>query len=415
MTSRAELQWRVLLIGFGGVTVGYALAGLGVYGAPSPFWLLAGAFLSGIASWLEVPLRPGGSVNFAPAVFLVFSVVFSFWAGIVLAGLAPLSWIVFRDRRRPISAILARGGQEAIVLALAVLGAKPVFAALRLEPGTLGSLLVLSTAFVPIDYLVRITQLSQQERIRIERLAVPLLSSSLPHYGFLVAAAVLTYSVAELIGPAGVFLTAIVFAEVYYPWKLLGEQSDLFQTSLQMIIEAVDLKDPYTSRHSQRVSNYAVSIARILSLPETEVEKVRIAGLMHDVGKIGISGSIIRKPSKLTESEMETMRSHAEVGANIISELGPLSAAGGFVLHHHEHYDGTGYPSRLLGTDIPMGSRIILVADAFDALITDRPYRRGRSKEEALKVLEAHSGTQFDPAAVEALKRVLIVQSRSGE
>jgi len=148
-------------------------------------------------------------------------------------------------------------------------------------------------------------------------------------------------------------------------------------------------------------------MARILDTPEEEVERIRIGALMHDIGKIGVPGGIIRKPSKLTDEEMETMKRHVEAGASIVEELEILNRSTDIVQHHHENFDGTGYPAGLAGQQIPLGARIVFVADAFDALTTDRPYRQGRSTTEALGVLDTNASTQFDPRAVEALKKVL--------
>jgi putative nucleotidyltransferase with HDIG domain len=197
-----------------------------------------------------------------------------------------------------------------------------------------------------------------------------------------------------------------MLVEAYYPWKLLGEQGGMLLTSLQMMAQAVDLKDPYTSNHSQRVSKYAVRLARTMGLSEEEVERIRIGALMHDIGKIGISGSIIRKPGKLSLEERIKMQRHSAVSADIIEPLEILGESAEMVRHHHENWDGTGYPAGLKGEEIPLGSRIILVADAFDALITDRPYRRAASRSEALDVIRKHAGTQFDPAVVRALEKV---------
>jgi len=142
-------------------------------------------------------------------------------------------------------------------------------------------------------------------------------------------------------------------------------------------------------------------------LPEEEVERVRIGGLMHDIGKIGISGSIIRKPGKLTQEERLLMMRHSSVSADIIQYLEILGESAEMVRHHHEHCDGSGYPDGLTREKIPVGSRIILVSDAFDALTTDRPYRKGASKADAIAVIQSNTGTQFDPGAVEALVRVV--------
>lgn len=208
-------------------------------------------------------------------------------------------------------------------------------------------------------------------------------------------------------GILALILATVALAEIYHPWKLLSEQNDVLFASLGMVAQAIDLKDPYTAKHSRNVADLAVRIARAMRLPEREVRKIRIGALMHDIGKVGVSGAIIRKPSQLEPVELHAMRSHPIVSAGIMQPIGLLTEAAEIVRHHHEHYDGSGYPDGLKSGNIPIGSRVILVADAFDAMTTDRPYRRGRSKAEALKVLGEHAGRQFDETVVGALESIL--------
>jgi putative nucleotidyltransferase with HDIG domain len=202
-------------------------------------------------------------------------------------------------------------------------------------------------------------------------------------------------------------LATIALAEIYHPWKLLSEQEDVLFASLAMVAQAIDIKDPYTARHSRNVAEIALRLARSMGLPEEEVRKIRIGALMHDIGKVGVSGSIIRKPMKLDPSEDSLMRQHPVLSADIMQPIELLEEAAEIVRHHHEHYDGSGYPEGRRAEEIPLGSRVILVADAFDAMTTDRPYRRGRSTPEALRVLKEHAGRQFDPVVVRSLEAIL--------
>jgi len=169
---------------------------------------------------------------------------------------------------------------------------------------------------------------------------------------------------------------------------------------------AVDAKDSFTRRHSQEVSRLATQIARRRGLPAPEVEQIKLAGIVHDIGKIHVPESVLHKPGALTAKEFETMRDHVIWGAKILEPLKEMSIER-MVRHHHESFDGLGYPDGLKGEEIPLGARIIAVADAFDAIISNRAYRKARSVDEALAELRRCQGTQFDPSLVETLVRLI--------
>ena len=179
------------------------------------------------------------------------------------------------------------------------------------------------------------------------------------------------------------------------------------------LARAVDAKDSYTRSHCETVAELCVLIAGELGLDTDRVARIRIAGLLHDVGKIGISDAILQKPAALTVEEAAIMRTHPDLGAHIVSAA-ELYEEAGWILHHHERLDGRGYPDGLTGGDVPLESRIIMVADAFEAMTSDRPYRPRRPVDEALAELERHSGTQFDPECIAALCRILLPASTPG-
>jgi diguanylate cyclase (GGDEF)-like protein len=172
------------------------------------------------------------------------------------------------------------------------------------------------------------------------------------------------------------------------------------------LVRFVDAKDASTANHSQIVSTLAENIGVALGLDAKTVEQLRLGGLLHDLGKVGIPDRILHAPRALTDAEFEIVKEHPSIGFTLLEGL-ELAPVDNWVLHHHEHWDGSGYPSGLAGEDIPLGSRIILVADAFEAITANRPYRRAQSQEAALAELRRNAGTQFDPDVVVALESVL--------
>ncbi len=182
--------------------------------------------------------------------------------------------------------------------------------------------------------------------------------------------------------------------------SLYKELDELFLSSIRSIVEAVDAKDPYTRGHSARVVEYSLMIGEALNISKEELKELEISAILHDVGKIGIPDRILGKPGRLTDYEKEYMERHPEFGASIIEPIAKLKKLIPNILHHHEWFDGKGYPSGLRGKKIPLIARVICIGDSFDAITTDRPYRKKRSQEAALQELEEYKGSQFDPKLV---------------
>lgn len=184
--------------------------------------------------------------------------------------------------------------------------------------------------------------------------------------------------------------------------QLFQNLQESFLATVRSLAQAVDAKDSYTAGHSSRVTQYSVLISEELKCSEEEIRNIRMSGLLHDVGKIGIRDSVLSKPGKLDDEEFAIMKSHPSVGAGILKPVIQLKDVIPGVLNHHERYDGGGYPAGLKGEAIPLAGRIIGVADAFDAMTSDRVYRPRLSDEVALAELKKHSGTQFDSRIVKA-------------
>jgi response regulator RpfG family c-di-GMP phosphodiesterase len=199
--------------------------------------------------------------------------------------------------------------------------------------------------------------------------------------------------------------------------QLAQKHQELRQAYVQTIgalAEAVDAKDAYTRGHSERVGVYASKVAAELGFPKEFIERVYIAGLLHDVGKIGVRDAVITKPARLDVEEYAEIMMHPEIGARILEPVSFLADIVPCVRHHHEWFDGSdrGYPLRLRGDQIPLPSRIILVADTVEAMTSDRPYRKALPLEEVLRELHKYSGSQFDPVCADAMLRLL---EREGE
>jgi putative two-component system response regulator len=182
---------------------------------------------------------------------------------------------------------------------------------------------------------------------------------------------------------------------------------ELFMDGLLTIANAVEARDAYTGGHLERVTVYAVATGAALGLDDDALQELVVCGLLHDIGKIGVPDDILRKPAGLTEEEAEVMRRHPLIGAAIVERSTFLRSAARGVLHHHERWDGGGYPFGLAGEEISLPGRILAVVDAFDAMVTTRPYRGERARDEARAELERCAGAQFDPQVVAAFASTL--------
>ena len=188
--------------------------------------------------------------------------------------------------------------------------------------------------------------------------------------------------------------------------KALEEVETSYRSTLKALVQALEARDYETHGHSERVVTFSLRLGYELGLDKKALRDLELGALMHDIGKIGVPDAILRKPAKLNEEEWEQMRLHPLHGQKILRNIAFLEGATRIVAQHHEKWDGTGYPFGLRGEDIDIGARIFSVADTYDAVISDRVYRKGRPYQEALEELEKFAGTQFDPFVVEAFKKI---------
>lgn len=182
--------------------------------------------------------------------------------------------------------------------------------------------------------------------------------------------------------------------------ELKLQQRKICEQAVKSMLKALDAKDHYTYGHSMRVAFYSISLGQEMGLSEDELYDLEMAALFHDIGKIGVPDSVLLKPSRLTEEEFDEMKLHPSKSWEILKDFEVFQDVARYAKHHHERYDGRGYPDALKGEEIPFFSRIILIADTFDAMTSTRPYRKGLSYDVAFSELQEFSGSQFDPDLV---------------
>ncbi|MFC2025261.1 CHASE2 domain-containing protein [Chloroflexota bacterium] len=279
-----------------------------------------------------------------------------------------------------------------------------------------------------IDNILRqqfLTEVSNGTNLMIMLLLMGITGFTLPHLGFrwssvIVGVLFVGYLVASFVAFESGYILNILYPSSILPVtyvssiliqnattvienaKLHQKVSDGYKSTIRALAASIDAKDHYTRGHSQRVTEYALVGAIALQMSLEELEVLEYAGILHDIGKIGIPDSILSKSGPLTVEEWEIIRQHPVIGANIMKDVTFLEESRKFVLHHHERYDGTGYPDGLIGNDIPLGARLLAVADSFDGMTSERAYRISMSIDDALNELQKYCGTQFCPVAVEA-------------
>jgi putative nucleotidyltransferase with HDIG domain len=207
--------------------------------------------------------------------------------------------------------------------------------------------------------------------------------------------------------PKQVGLIASFAASAHSRIRLAAELDTHYTATIAALASALEARDPATNAHTSRIKDYAVAIADAMQVAPDVRRAVRLGALLHDVGKIGIPDAILLKQGPLTPGEWAVMRTHPQVGANMLKDIEFLKPALPIIRHHHERWDGSGYPDRLVGEEIPVGARIAAVCDAFDAMTSDRPYRRSLPLDMAIDELRSGAGTQFDPVCVRLLVDVV--------
>lgn len=230
---------------------------------------------------------------------------------------------------------------------------------------------------------------------------------AIPNYAALAPLGVVITGIYLQIGIPGVFLLILPLLLARHSFKQYMEMRRTYLSTIRALTKAIDAKDHYTHGHSERVAQFTVAIGKAMKLPDDYLEKLEYVALLHDVGKLGISEHILNKPTRLLDEEMEAIREHSAIGADIIQEVRLITELSDVIRDHHERIDGNGYPDGKKGEEIPLGARIVGVADSFDAMTTKRVYRDALNIEEAVEELVRCSGTQFDPDVVKVFVELI--------
>lgn len=374
---------------------------------PLPSHALAAICLAAfgiIAELLTYQMPQGGSGSIALIPYIACTLVAPDWTAAASVGLSQI--LAQINHRRPLAKSTFNIAQSVLSTSLAVLAYRAAGGVSIAEVTDLWSFALHGGPLVLLllSVLVLTNTLTVSAVISISQgtsFATVWRENTLGTVVYTLFAGALAYLLAGmhvLWGPvgSGLVLVPIVGFRQFYKTTLQLQQTN--RELLELMVKAIEARDPYTSGHSRRVADSATIIARGIGLTATEVDRVRIAALLHDIGKIDeVYAPILRKEGKLTDDEWAIMKTHPIKSAELVATLSDLRDIVGPVRHHHEHWDGRGYPDSLKGEAIPLGARIITFADTLDALMTDRPYRRALGEAEVRAEFVKHCGTQFDP------------------
>ncbi|MCY0879219.1 MAG: HD-GYP domain-containing protein [Firmicutes bacterium] len=267
--------------------------------------------------------------------------------------------------------------------------------------GLSGPLIVAAVVAFGLNFFLNLIAVALRQDRSLKEITRVYYKWMLPSFAVMLPVGYLMAAVYQVSGPWPelIFLVPLIAVRT---WMVLVKRvHEMYNHTIRVLLVGLDAKDPYTFGHSMRVGQYGAVLARYMKLPEDVVEQIRHAGMLHDIGKMAIPDEILNKRGRLTIPETFTIQRHPVLGSSMLTQVKIAGCARDWVLHHHERWDGTGYPDNMVGEEIPLETRIVSVVDAYDAMTSDRPYRQAMSHEEALKEIMEESGTQFDPLVVE--------------
>jgi len=379
----------------------------------SNIWLAILFFLtiSIFAEFIPVDLPVGGVISIGFPIDFVLILVYGPALAMLITALGALIGEII-ERKVSWYKIIFNTSQYALTVGIAgivyqqaggVVGAQNIFRFIL--PATICAL---TYCIVNITLFVMVVSFAQNVRIKtVWRTSI---KEMIPSYiaeapmGFLMA---IVYTEVGIVGILLFFLPLLLARRSF---ELYTKMRKVYLDTIRALAAAIDAKDPYTKGHSERVAETSIAVAQELNLSDRDIENIEYTALLHDIGKIGIADNILGKESKLTNKEFDKIKEHTVMGAKIIEPVDFLKNSYKAIYHHHEKYNGKGYPDGLKSEDIPLSARIIAVADAYDAMGSDRPYRKKLNHNKMLRELKEQSGKQFDPEVVKVLISVLDIE-----
>lgn len=355
-----------------------------------------------ITNYLRIKLPKGGYVSVTTAVFFASIILFGpcVAAYSAIIGLTVLHFLL--KENEPLHKLLFNCAQAILAIGTAGVVYK-IAGGIYWDVNTGFMPLILAViAFVIINSLAITLILAFIQNVSPWGIWLTNIKWAIPSMLTLPLLGLLMAYVYTSIGPLGVTLFFAPLLLARFIFKSYMDTREIFLNTLEAIASSLDAKDPYTKGHSDRVATYAAELARYLKLPEDQIEVIQHMAFLHDVGKIGVNDELLTMVGRFSDEEFAIIKLHSVMGADILRDIDYLGSAPDFVKYHHEKYDGSGYPEGLTGEAIPLGARIITLADSFDAMTSDRSYRKKMSVNEALAEVDRCAGTHFDPRLAKA-------------
>lgn len=369
--------------------------------------ILLFVFLSMLSELLAVNMKYG-SISVSFAINFAAILLFGPYAACIIASLGPSirqrdgKLIVWYKRLFNMAALGITTGLSGIMF----INMGGSLGRINLMENSVALILAIIT-YLFVNNFTMAEVISISQNIRLKKVWINNLKWTVPNYLALAVLGVLISAIYLDMGILAILLFFIPLTLARQSFKMYQDIKKVHLTTVQALISTIEAKDAYTKGHSERVAELSAKIARKMNYSESEIEKIKYAGYLHDVGKVSLESNILNKKGKLNEKEYEIVKEHPEVGADIVKNVKYLEEVADYVKYHHERLDGSGYPEGLKGDQIPEGARILAVADVYDALTSNRPYRSAWKRNRALNLIEEDAGECLDKNVVNQLFELL--------